>query len=357
MFIMALFIALLWGIDFVKIGWNLGNTLDAAPNFKVKKHVGEYETSWGNPETDKGMINDIKKAGFNIVRIPVTWTGHIGDAPAYKIDIEWFKRVETVVRYVIDNNMQAIINLHHEDWYTPTSENFDTAADKLSKLWTQIARYFGDYDRRLIFEGLNEPRLIGTEFEWNGGNDDSWEIVNRLNSIFVKAIRNTGGLNTTRKLMIPTYAASCSEAAINAFRLPEGECENIIVSVHAYIPYDFALNGSGTSDWSALNKEDTHDIDKLINLLDRKFTSNGIHVIIGEFGAVDKNNKSDRTEWANYFITQAAQKNITCIWWDNCSFTGDGELFGLYDRNSKRWIHPEIVQAMMDAVNHQSLAM
>ncbi|MDO5558800.1 MAG: glycoside hydrolase family 5 protein [Oscillospiraceae bacterium] len=341
----------------MKVGWNLGNTLDALPHFTVKMHVGDYETSWGNPKTDKEMIDDIKKAGFNIVRIPVTWTGHIGDAPDYRIDIDWFQRVEAVIDYVLDNNMQAIINLHHEDWYTPTSGNFEAAADKLEKLWTQIAVYFSGYDSQLIFEGLNEPRLIGTEYEWNGGNVDSWDIVNRLNKIFVRAIRNTGGLNKTRKLMIPTYAASCCESAINAFIIPEGEHDNIIVSVHAYIPYDFALNGDGTSEWSSENKKDTYDIDHLIDLLYTRFTSNGIKVIISEFGAVDKNNKNDRTQWVNYFISQASQKNIACIWWDNCSFTGDGELFGLYDRNSKKWVHPEIVQAMMEAVNHQSLAM
>jgi len=59
----------------IKIGWNLGNTLDAPT-----------ETAWGNPRTTKAMIEKVREMGFNAVRVPVTWDTHIGPAPDYKID-------------------------------------------------------------------------------------------------------------------------------------------------------------------------------------------------------------------------------------------------------------------------------
>jgi len=47
----------------MKIGWNLGNTLEA---------VGG-ETAWGNPKVTRALITTIKQSGFNAVRIPCSW--------------------------------------------------------------------------------------------------------------------------------------------------------------------------------------------------------------------------------------------------------------------------------------------
>ena len=65
----------------MRIGWNLGNTLDATGGSGLSS-----ETSWGNPKTTKEMIDAIVDAGFNVIRIPITWDGHFGKAPDYKID-------------------------------------------------------------------------------------------------------------------------------------------------------------------------------------------------------------------------------------------------------------------------------
>ncbi|HKL98384.1 MAG TPA: glycoside hydrolase family 5 protein, partial [Mobilitalea sp.] len=45
----------------IKIGWNLGNTLDATGNGSSISS----ETSWGNPITTEDMIKTVKNAGFN----------------------------------------------------------------------------------------------------------------------------------------------------------------------------------------------------------------------------------------------------------------------------------------------------
>ena len=327
------------------IGWNLGNTFDSVDSSSRIKKIKDYEQLWGSPEITKGLIDDIKNAGFTIIRIPVTWDAHIGPAPDYIIDEKWIDRVRNIVDYTITNDICAIINLHHEDWYMPSEDNFQNASEKLYKVWLQVAESFKNYSSHLIFEGMNEPRLIGTEYEWNGGNESARNIVNSLNDIFVKAVRSTGGKNSVRKLMIPTYAASCTIDAINALKLPDDK--NIIVSVHAYIPYEFALNTNGTSHWSSDNYDDTYEIDNLMELLYTKFVCVGIPVIIGEFGAVDKNNTKERIAWSEYFVSKASKNNITCVWWDNYIFDGEGERFGLYDRGEKQWIYPGVVNALM----------
>ena len=144
----------------MKIGWNLGNTLDAVGGVGIMS-----ETAWGNPKTKQEMIDKILEAGFNVIRIPVTWDGHFGPAPEYKIHDIWLARVKEVVDYAYNKGAYVIINTHHEEWYMPTEENKVANGEQISALWTQIAEYFKEYDEHLIFEGLNEPRLRGPSKE------------------------------------------------------------------------------------------------------------------------------------------------------------------------------------------------
>jgi endoglucanase len=325
----------------IKIGWNLGNTLDASGGQGIFSEMAS-----GNPITSKKMVDAVKEAGFNILRIPVTWQQHIGPAPDYTIDQAWLDRVEEVVDYAYENNMYVIINMHHEDWYNPFYDKQDTAIDKLTKTWNQIAIQFENYDEHLIFEGLNEPRQKGTSFEWNGGNTEGWEVLNKLNAAFINTIRNSDANNPKRILMIPPYAATSSPNAWQEFIIPEDD--KLIVSIHAYIPYNFALNISGTDQWSASNIGDTCEIDNVMKNLNNNFISKGIPVILGEFGAMDKNNNTkSRVAWAEYYVKKAKEIGVPCIWWDNGDFVGDGELFGLLDRFNSTWKYPEMVKALM----------
>lgn len=330
----------------ITIGWNLGDTMDATGTNNIMA-----ETSWGNPKTTKELITTIKKSGFNILRLPTSWGTHLGLAPDYKIDDKWISRVQEIVDYAIENDMFVILNTHHESWYCPYYRNADTAKDILSKVWAQIADRFKEYNEYLIFEGLNEPRQVGTAAEWNGGNKEGWEVVNQLNDEFVKTIRNSGGNNPVRNLMIAPYAATTNINAWDTFIVPEDD--KIIVSIHAYIPENFALQKDGTAEWSAFNQSDTFVIDSLIDNIDNKFLSKGIPVIIGEFGAVSKDNIDTRSEWAEYYISKAKEKDIPCIWWDNGRFVGSGELFGLIDRTSCQWKNPEIVNSLMKGLNNK----
>lgn len=328
----------------IKIGWNLGNTMDANGSDTIMA-----ETSWGNPKTTIEMIDIVKATGFNTLRVPTTWEPHLGPAPDYIIDSAWLDRVQEIVNYGIANDMYVIVNTHHEEWYYPSYANADTAKDMLAKVWKQIADRFENYDEHLIFEGLNEPRLKGTSDEWNGGNAEGWDVVNQLNTVFVDTIRTAGGNNTLRHLMITPYAASSSSRAWDNFSIPKDD--KVIVSIHAYTPYNFALNIKGTAEWSLSNPNDTSEIDNLMNNIYTKFIANGIPVILGEFGAMNKKeNVIARVAWGNYYVSKAKEKGIPCIWWDNGAFYGTGELFGLLDRFFYKWQSPELIEALMKGI-------
>lgn len=327
----------------MKIGWNLGNTLDATGGMGIMS-----ETSWGNPKTKQEMIDAILDAGFNVIRIPVTWDGHFGAAPEYKIHDIWLERVKEVVDYAYNKGAYVILNTHHEEWYMPTEENKVANGEQIAALWTQIAEYFKEYDEHLIFEGLNEPRLRGTSKEWTGDATAS-EVINYWEQLFVDAVRATGGNNTLRHLMITGYAASSSKDNLAKIVLPQDD--KLIVSVHAYTPYNFALNKNGTDKWDAA--KDKNDIDYLMKAIDELFISKGIPVIIGEFGAMNKENEAERVEWVTYYLTKAREIGVPCVWWDNNAFTGNGENFGLLDRRKVEFPYQDLLNAMMQVANPQ----
>ncbi|MDE7294557.1 MAG: glycoside hydrolase family 5 protein [Oscillospiraceae bacterium] len=334
----------------MRVGWNLGNTFDSLINNPDGSETTEqWETAWGQPVTTQRLIDSVKAQGFNVLRLPVTWEGKFGEAPDYTIREDWLARVKEVVDYAYANDMFVILNAHHEEWNNPTADN-EAAADKILRaIWKQIAEYFKDYNEKLIFEGMNEPRLKGTPMEWTGGNAEAREVINHWNAAFVETVRATGGNNANRHLMVPTYAASTSGQVLNETVIPDDD--KVILSVHAYLPYFFALAepDSAVSEWSADNPADTRDIDVLFADLKDRYIDKGQAVIMGEFGSRNRMNTAARADCARYYITKATEAGVPCVWWDNNAFVGNGENFGLIERKSYEWRYPEIVTAMMEA--------
>jgi endoglucanase len=330
----------------MKMGWNLGNSLDSTrATYHITAEPKSWETAWSNPVTTKELISAVIEAGFNVIRIPVSWEDHIYMDDGYKIEGSWMDRVQEVVDYAYEQGVYVIINAHHESWYEPYYENEEKAADMLAAVWTQIGERFAAYDEHLIFEGMNEPRKIGTDVEWNGGDQEGWDVVNHLDQVFVDTVRGLGGNNPYRILMVPGYGANCWNGLPN-LKVPEGD-DKLVVSVHAYEPYDFALNTQGTGSWN----QDTGNIDTIMQNIKSLFIDKGIPVIIGEFGAMvksDEGNLEDRAAWAKYYTASAREIGVPCIWWDNGSFYGNGERFGLIDRALIKWKFPEIVDALKE---------
>lgn len=317
----------------MKIGWNLGNTLDC---YNVTWEVSDFETAWGNPRTTKAMIDAVKKEGFNAVRIPVSWNEHMN---GNKIDGDWLNRVNEVVDYVIDNDMYAIINVHHDDytWLNPSKADEAAVKAKLVSIWEQLSERFRDYDQHLLFEGMNEPRIIGGQDEWTGGTAEEREVINHLFQAFVDTVRKSGGNNSSRALIITSHAASIEADAVNDIVVPDDD--RIIVSIHYYSPWDFAGGENGKSDWGSDSEK--KDLDKGFDFLKSKFIDKGVPVIIGEFGATNKNNDSVRASYMEYYVKSAKSRGITCFIWDN----GTKDEFGLLDRNSLTWYFKNVVDA------------
>lgn len=336
-------------------GWNLGNTLDAKTDGS-KNNLGlSTETSWGMPKTTKAMIDAVAAKGFKTIRVPVSWHNHIVDAN-YTIDTKWLERVKEIVDWSLESGMNVIINIHHDNMTeAQMGSNYgfcvpeNNAALKeqslayIKAVWTQVATYFKDYGNKLVFEVLNEPRAVGKDYEWYAPEGDSKvtaanKIIMEYEKAALDIIRASGGNNATRYVMIPMYAANPS--LTYGWKMPEGE--NLIISAHAYTPYEFTMNNDNTFDSGEEN-----DIKWLFKTL-KGFNK---PVIIGEMSASDKNNTADRKKWFEFYCAQAKSNEIPAILWDNMVVYPNGndkaERHGYFNRNKLSWWHEEMIDIMV----------
>jgi len=341
-------------------GWNLGNTLDANTD-GTKENLGlTTETSWGMPYTTQEMIQAVAKKGFKSIRIPVSWHNHIVNGTTYQIDSQWMARVKTVVDWSLNAGLYVILNVHHDnmevsDFFSNygfvVTSNISTSDKAKSELylrnvWNQIATTFKDYDNRLIFEVLNEPRARGESYEWWGSGtaiSNSNKLIKEYERLCLTTIRATGSNNANRFVMIPTYAAN---AQLNeGWSMPNDTVENkLLLSAHAYTPSNFAL---GDSSVTKFDSSCTSQIDYIFNFLDDTYISKGIAVVMGEASCSDKNNLADREKWFKYYYNAAKNKGVPVILWDNMvvypNSNDAGERHGYFNRNNLTWWHESLV--------------
>lgn len=327
----------------LKNGWNLGNTLDSIS--KVEDAGLAHEIGWGNPYTTKEMVQLVKDSGFSIFRIPITWWPHFVKGTKCTIDPAWMARVKEVVDMAYDMGLYVIINLHHENWHYLSKENLASAKEILCGVWTQIAEVFQDYDEHLIFEGLNEPRITGSPYEWIGGTKEARDVLNELNLAFVHLIRMSGGNNRDRQLMIPTHSASVKLSSVSELIVPD---DKIIVSAHAYVPTDFAIIDDGIDTFDANRPSSTEPIHEAFDLLQQYFLDKKIPVIMGECGARDRGgNLKDRVECTRYYLKVAKEHGVPCIWWDN-GYLNRSDAFAIMNRQKVTWEYPEIMSLLVE---------
>ena len=338
-------------VEAMNIGWNLGNAFDC---YKTGLEGLDTETGWGNPKTTKDMIRSVKSAGFNTIRIPVTWGEHMDEnsiiqpdgkeKKEYNIQPEWLDRIQEVVNYAYGEGLFVIINVHHDDyiWLTPDSSQYQADSDKLKAIWSQLSERFKEYGDRLIFEGMNEPRTIGSAMEWMGGTLEERSVVNNYEADFVKTVRASGGNNAARTLIVTSYAASAETIALKDTIVPKSG--NIIFSVHYYAPWKFS-EGHDTE----FTEKGREELDKKFSELKEKFIDRGIPVIIDEFGCVNAAPEEVRAQYFKYYVAAAKKLGIKCVVWDNGLLTGDGS-FGIFSRNNCSW-NSTLLKALMDGAN------
>lgn len=336
-------------------GINLGNTLEACDNnVGIKTNTPlSYETHWGQPKTTQAMIDGMKAAGFDTIRIPVAWmtnATHLYEGD-YTIDADYMDRVEEVVRYARKAGMYVIINDHWDGgWYgmfgSESAETRALAMEAYKGMWQQIAERFRDYSDYLIFESANEE--LGGRFDENSPlycsdsvvtyltDDERYALTNEINQTFVDVVRATGGNNATRFLLIAGYGTNIDQTCDDRFQMPKDTVDSkLMVSVHYYDPWSYcgASSAASATKWGTVSDYEYMD-QQLAKMT--KFTEAGYGVVIGEYGALPCSDglKDNTLAYHTAFLDACTKYDLTNCLWD-CS--------GLYKRVSQTFADDDIL--------------
>lgn len=336
-------------------GINLGNTLEACDNnVGIKTNTPlSYETHWGQPKTTQAMIDGMKAAGFDTIRIPVAWmtnATHLYEGD-YTIDADYMDRVEEVVCYARKAGMYVIINDHWDGgWYgmfgSESAETRALAMEAYKGMWQQIAERFRDYSDYLIFESANEE--LGGRFDENSPlycsdsvvtyltDDERYALTNEINQTFVDVVRATGGNNATRFLLIAGYSTNIDQTCDDRFQMPKDTADSkLMVSVHYYDPWSYcgASSAASATKWGKVS--DYEYLDQQLAKM-TKFTEAGYGVVIGEYGALPGSDglKDNTLAYHTAFLDACTKYNLTNCLWD-CS--------GLYKRVSQTFADDDIL--------------
>ena len=335
------------------IGINLGNTLECFGDWiwQWGDHTPiSYETAWGSPKIEKEMIEGIKSEGFGVMRLPVHWFNMMGED--YTINEDYLNRVKQIIDWAMDAKLYVIMNIHHDE--NDFFKNFPTKTEETlinyRKIWTQLAEAFKDYDDYLMFEALNEEACWNDVFNpWSGTNEGKKEVFDftyQLNQAFVDVVRNSGGNNPERHLLIAGYCTGVDYSCDPLFQMPDDPINRFAVSMHYYSPSTFCILtedadwGKAQSTWGT--SEEIKELNKNFDLIKSSLIDKGIPVIIGEYGAPTENKEISSVRNFIYSVCKAAyDRDILPILWDTPG--------GFYDRTTRMMSDP-VLKEMLNSV-------
>ena len=333
------------------IGYNLANTFDSFSDFSDFETPDEQIEFNGNKAPNEDKIKKLKKYGFKTIRFPVTWMYFIDDEG--NIKSEWMVRVKEVVDIIINEKLYCILNIHNDGFYDGWLERGMEVIDKYINLWTQIAREFKDYNEYLIFESMDKVFFydyINYDFDYT--------TLTTFNQAFVDTIRNTGGNNIERLLIVAGANDEFQMTCTSDYKMPVDQSNKLAVSIHYLEPFNFIYNtyfepynwtdsnGFTYTEGPALKWGNSMEYQKVIEdfeLMKSYFLDKGIPIIINKVGVLTEEKKeieSIREYLYMIFSISSNYEGITCCLWDTSN-----KLFGdmnFYDRINDIWYDEKI---------------
>ncbi|AXU28558.1 TPA: glycoside hydrolase family 5 protein [Clostridioides difficile] len=305
--------------DTVKMqrGINIGNALESPKDFP-----------WDVKMSNK-FFDDIKDAGFDTVRIPVRFSDYTSDSDNFKIDEEFFKKIDKYVDYALDKDLIVVLDLHH---FEEIMKEPRVHKEEFLKIWQQIANRYQKYDKKLVFELLNEPK-----------ENLSSQLLNEYIEEAIKIIRKT---NPKRTIVVGPYNFYQIDY-LNELNIPKDS--NIVVSFHYYEPNDFAFQGNiyhkGFEHLSNITWEGTNEqmeyLKKRFDTVENWANKNKVKIFLGEFGITKEAPEASRRAWIKAVREEAEKRNFSWAYWELASG------FGIYNQIEGTWDR-DILSALIE---------
>ena len=373
------------------MGYNLGNvlTFNCCSNFEELKLENEQIKNYETIFPTKHNINKIKKYGFKTIRFQVTYMKITNDNG--KLNSEWISKIKEIIKFILNENMYFILSVRHDgEFWKKEGKN---GKDKYVSLWNQIANELMNYDEHLIFESNNnvnyEPDYTFIEDDINIEVDDDYisygsdypsdmsrddddyndndffdnnyyiPLLNTTQS-FIDIIRNTGGLNKERLLIIAGINNELELSNSFTYEMPNDPANKTAISLHYYIPLEFKdiYSEDISLDWFDINNnyyettpikewgsiQNYKTIIEKFNLLKTIFLDKGIPVIITEVGMMTEQKKENNSIieflYVLFSITEEFDGIMSCLW-DISEKIGEDIYF--YNKETNQWKDKKII--------------
>lgn len=361
------------------LGLNIGNQMDA---FDGNTEMA-IEGYWTNGQKlSQAVFTSLRSKGFKSVRIPITWLGHIGAAPDYKID-DRLDRVAELVDWAENAGLNTIINIHHDGsldhkggvsytthWLNIRGAASDDAVNtqikaEIKAVWTQIAERFKDKGDFLIFESFNE--IQDGHWGWSedyksaAGKKKQNDILNEWNQVFVNAVRATGGNNATRWLGVPGYAADPTMTLNDGFKVPDDPAKKVMVSFHNYTPYTFCQTGEA-NDWGHTRRSNLSDSNysedfqkDICHKFYKAYVEKGVPVYMGEYGCTNRTDATARKfqlYWLEYVSKCAKTFGMSGFIWENGAVGSNGETYGIINHETGEYLDAVYSKQIVEACSN-----
>ena len=328
------------------IGWNLGNNFDCFTLLQKIKNPDDQITLWGNKPPTQQLFSNIKKYGFKTIRFPVTWY-HFMDESG-NVSKEWISRVKEVVNWIIKLKMYCILNLHHDGAEGLWLSKGIKAKQKFDNLWKQISNEFKDFNEYLIFEGMND-------FE---GNNFDYLILLSFTQSFIDIVRNSGGNNANRLLIIPGFKKDFESTCNPEYKFPIDPFKKFAISIHYSIPSTFSVEPDDIP-WTYIGDDnvsyivnpktnwggeiDYKNLFSYFEYMKYIFIDKGIPIVITESGVITEQ-KKDPNSIREYLFALFSMSSdysgiMSCLWDNSNKNSGDTNY---YDRENNKWYDEQI---------------
>lgn len=296
-------------------GINVGNTLE---------NTTAWETGWGNPRITKEYVESLAHLGFKTVRLPVAWDTYAVEG---RIQPDKLQRVGEVIDWITEAGMFCVLDIHWDGgWidsgskerFPDTYATFSAPAErKYRSYWTQIASYFSGKNEKLIFEALNEE----TKFDNTGSRQKAYATLTHVNQLFLDTVRQTGGNNPRRLLIVTGYATDIAKTCSSDYALPKDALPHrLFISVHYYTPWQFC-GMTEDADWGKMSPTwgspaDVAELARHFDMMGDFSARNDIPAFIGEFGVVPSKEPGSRVRWMASVMRAAVSRKMVPVLWD-----------------------------------------
>lgn len=327
-------------VDEMGVGINLGNTFESCGGWINGDSVTAYETAWGSPVVTEELIQGYADEGFGVIRVPVAWSNMMEED--YTIHPDYIARVKEVTEWILERDMAVILNIHWDSgWWEDFPTDKEECMKKYTSIWTQLCEAFGEYGDKLMFESLNEEAGWSSVWDRYTGTDEqkqeSYALVNEINQTFVDLVRSSGGNNEQRHLLIAGYITDVTLTCDPLYQMPEDPQDKCAVSVHYYTPATYCiLNadadwGKAKANWGS--PRDYTELETNMDLLYDTFVSQGVPVIIGEYGVATENKTEENIRlFLTSVAAEACERDICPVLWDITDVFYDRQAFEMKDQ-------------------------